>query len=120
MLALILSPKTVSNVSLIGRTTCFGNNWVFREVTRMSHISLKTDRMDHRERCWKTIASRVDLLNVIDSPNKGFLEILSNILVAKERSLSLTYGRTDESCSSFTLMYFGKCSASRINLFWSR
>ena len=48
------------------------------------------------------------LLNVIDSSTKGFLEILSNVLVAQERSLSLTYGRPDESCSSFTLMYFGK------------
>ena len=28
-------------------------------------------------------------------------------------------GRPDESCSSFTLMYFGKRWASRINLFWN-
>ena len=60
------------------------------------------------------------LLNVIDSSTKGFLEILSNVLVAQERSLSFTYGRPDESCSSFALMYFGKRRASQINLFWSR
>ena len=47
------------------------------------------------------------LLNVIDSSTKGFLEIFSNVLVAQERSLSFTNGRPDESCSSFTLMYFG-------------
>ena len=93
---------------------------MFREVTPVSHISLKTDRMDYRERCWKTIQSRVALLNVIDSSTKGFFEILSNVLVAQERSLSLTYGKPDESCSSFTLMYFGKRRVSRINLFWSR
>ena len=38
----------------------FRSNWVFREVTPVSHISLKTDRMDYRERCWKTIPSRFD------------------------------------------------------------
>ena len=30
------------------------------EVTPVSHISLKTDRMDYREWCWKMIPSRVD------------------------------------------------------------
>ena len=59
------------------------------------------------------------LLNVIDSSTKGFLEILSNVLVAQERSLSFTYGRLDKSCSSFTLMYFGKRRTSQINLFWA-
>ena len=33
---------------------------MFREVTPVSHIGLKTDWLDHRERCWKTIPSRVD------------------------------------------------------------
>ena len=59
-------------------------------------------------------------MNVIDSSTKGFLENLSNVLAAKERSLSFTHGRPDESCSSFALMYFGKCRAGQINLFWSR
>ena len=59
------------------------------------------------------------LLNVIDSSAKGSLEILSYVLVAQERSLSFRYGRPDESCSSFTLMYFGKRRASQIHLFWS-
>ena len=91
---------------------------MFREVTPVSHISLKTDWMDYRERCWKTIPSRVDPVECyIDNSTKGFLEILYNVLVAQERSLSLTYGRPDESCSSFTLMYFGKHRASPINLF---
>ena len=52
------------------------------------------------------------LLDDIDSSTKGFAEILSKVLVAREKSLSFTYGRPDESCSSFTLMYFGKCRAS--------
>ena len=56
-------------------------------------------------------------LNVIDSSTKGFLEILSNVLVAEERSLSFTYGRPDESISSFTLLYFGKRRTRQINLF---
>ena len=121
MLALILSPKTVPNVFAYRPDYLFQlSNWVFREVTPVSHIGLKTNRTDYRERCWKTIPSRLTLLNVIDSSTKGLLEILSDVLVAQERSLSLTYGRPDESCSSFTLMYFGKRRASRINLFWSR
>ena len=48
------------------------------------------------------------MLKVIDSSTKGFLEILSNVLVAPEISLYFTHGRPDKSCSSFTLMYFGK------------
>ena len=75
---------------------------MFREVTPVGHSNLKTDRMDCREQC----------------STKGFLEILSNVLVAQERSLSFTLGRPDESCSSFTLMYFGKRRASWRNLFW--
>ena len=126
---------------------------MFREFTPVSYISLKTDRTNYRERCWKRIPRRVDpvdvidsstkgfleilsnvlvaqekrlsssgltLLNVIDSSTKGLLEILSNVLVAQEKRLSFMYGRPDESCTSFALMYFGKRRASRINLFWSR
>ena len=95
---------------------------MFREVTPVGHSNLKTDRTDYRERCWKTIPRRVDTVewNVIDSSTKGFLEILSNVLVAQKRSLSFTYGRPGESRSSFTLMYFGKLRESQINLFWSR
>ena len=74
---------------------------MFGEVSPVSHISLKTDWTDYRERSWKTIRR----MNVIDSSTKGFLEILSNVLVAQERSLALTYGGPNESCSSFTLMY---------------
>ena len=93
---------------------------MFREVTPVCYSNLKTDRTDYRERCWKTIShAGLTLLKVIDSSTKGFLEILSDVLVAQGRSLSFTYGRPDESCSSFTLMYFGKRRASRINFFWS-
>ena len=92
---------------------------MLREVTPISHISLKTDRTDYRKRCWKRSHAGLTLLNVIDSSTKGFLEILSNVLVAQERSLSFMYGRPDESCSSFALMYFGKRRESRINSFWS-
>ena len=56
----------------------------------------------------------------IDSSTRGFYAILSKDLVAQERSLSFTYGRPVESCSSLEQMYFGKRRASRINLVWSR
>ena len=85
---------------------------MFREVTPVAHSYLKIT-----ESCvGKQSHAGLTLLNVIDSSTKGFLEIFSNVLVAQERSLSFTYGRPDESCSSFTLMYFGKRRASRINL----
>ena len=63
--------------------------------------------------------ARLTVLDDIDSSTKGFIVILSKVLVARERSLYFTYGRPDESCSSFALMYFGKRRASRINLFWN-
>ena len=93
---------------------------MFRGVTPVCHSNLKTYRTDYIQRCWKTIHSGLTLLDDIDSSTKGFSEILSKVLVAQERSLSFTYGRPEESCSSFTPMYFGKRRASRINLFWSR
>ena len=62
----------------------------------------------------------LSLLRDIDSSTRGFCAILSRDLVAQERSLSFTYGRPVESCSSLVQMYFGKRRASRINLFWSR
>ena len=65
----------------------------------------------------KDLPDGLTLLDDFDSSTKGFSDILSKVLVARERSLSFTYGRPDESCSSFTLMYVGK---RRINLFWSR
>ena len=49
---------------------------MFREVTPVSHISLKTDVTDYRERCWKTVPRRVDPVECYDSFTKGFLEIL--------------------------------------------
>ena len=59
----------------------------------------------------------LSLLRDIDSPTRGFCAILSRDLVAQERSLSFTYGRPVESCSSLEQMYFGNRRASRINLF---
>ena len=56
----------------------------------------------------------------IDSSTRGFCAILSRDLVAQERSLSFTFGRPVESCSSLEQMYFGKRKASRINLFWKQ
>ena len=50
---------------------------------------------------------------------EGLCAVLSGDLVAQERSLSFTYRRPAESCSSLAQMYFGKHRASRINLFWS-
>ena len=50
---------------------------------------------------------------------KDFWKSFSSHSCTRERSLPFTYGRPDESCSSFTLMYFGKCRASRIDLFCS-
>ena len=112
-----LGPKTVPTVPCIGHTPCFRSNCVFREVTPASHGNLKTDRADYRER--KRFHAELTLLKVIASSTKGFLGILSDVPVAQERSLSFTYGRPEESCSSFTLIYFGKRRASRKNLFWS-
>ena len=62
----------------------------------------------------------LSLLEGIDSSTGGFCAILSWDLVAQERSLSITYGRPVEACSSLEQMYFGKRKASRMNLFWSR
>ena len=65
---------------------------MFREVTPVSHSNLKTDRTEYRERSHAGLT----LLKVIDSFTKGFLEILSDVLVAQERRLSFTYGRPDD------------------------
>ena len=96
------------NTSVYKPDSLFKEQLGVREVTPVSHINLKTDRTDYRNRSWKTIPRRVDMFDVIDSSTKEFSEILSDALVAQERSLSFTYGRPEESCKSFTLMYFGK------------
>ena len=93
---------------------------MFRGVISACHINLKSYRTDYGERRRKTIPAGLTLLDGIDSSTKEFAEILSKVLGAQEKSLSFTYGRPEESCSSFTLMYFGKRRASGINLFWSR
>ena len=98
----------------MGRTPCFRSNWVFREVTPVGHSNLRLTGRITESSVGKRSHAGLTLLNVIDTSTKGFLEILSNVLVAQERSLSFTYGRPDESCSSFTLMYFGKRRATRI------
>ena len=89
---------------------------MFREVTPVGHSNLRLTRRITESGVGKQSHAGLTLLNVTDS----FLEILSNVLVAQERSLSSTYGRPDESRSGSTLMYFGKRRASRINLLWSR
>ena len=61
---------------------------MFRKVTPVGHSNLKTDWTDYREWCWKRSHTGLTLLNVIDSSPKGFLEILSNVPVAQERSLT--------------------------------
>ena len=104
----------------IGQTSCFRSNWVFRGVTPVGHSNLKTYRTDHRERCRKTIPFRVDPVERYWLLYQRILGDPFQVLVAQERSLSFTDGRPDELSSSFTLMYFGKRRASRINLFWSR
>ena len=76
---------------------------MFREATLVSHSKLKTDWTNYRKR----FHAGLTLLNIVDSSTKGFLEVISGVLAAQERSLSLMYGRPDESCGSFTLMYFG-------------
>ena len=49
---------------------------MFRDVTPVGHIGLKTDWMDYTERCWKKIPLRVNPVECYDSSTKGFLEIL--------------------------------------------
>ena len=68
----------------------------------------------------KRFQAGLSLLCDIDSSTSGFCAILSRELVAQERSLSFTYGKPVESCSSLEQIYFGKRRASRINVFWSR
>ena len=71
----------------IGQTLCFRSNCVFREVTPVTHISLKTDWADYREQCWKKISGRdLTQLDDIGSSTKRFLEILSNVLVAQREA----------------------------------
>ena len=93
---------------------------MFREVAPVNHISLKTDLTDYREGCWKMIPCRVDPVECYRLLHKRILGNPFQVLVVQERSLSFTYRRPDKSFSSFGLMYFGKCRASRMNLFWSR
>ena len=62
---------------------------MFREVTPAGHNSLKsrlTGRITESS-VGKQFHAGLTLLNVMDSSTKGFLEILSNVLVAQERSL---------------------------------
>ena len=80
----------------------------------VEHGNLKTYWTDQRERRRKTIPLRVNPVE------QYWLLYQRRVPVARERSLSFKYGRPDESCGSLTLMYFGKCRASRINFFWSR
>ena len=68
---------------------------MLREVTPVDHSNLKTERMTTENSVGKRSHAGLTLLNAIDSPTKGFLEILSNVLVAQERSLSFVYGRPD-------------------------
>ena len=91
-----------------------------REVTPVSHSNLRLTRQITESGIGKRSHAELTLLNVIDSSTKAFLEILSDVPVAQERSLPFMYGGPKKSCSSFTPMYFGKRRASRINLFWSR
>ena len=93
---------------------------MFREVTPVAH----SNRRLTGQITWSCVAKRsnagLTLLNDADSSTEGFLEILSNVLVAQERSLSFKYGGPDKSCSKLYTNVFDKRRASRINLFWSR
>ena len=63
---------------------------MFREVTPVSHISLKTDLTDYRERCWKTIPRRVD---PVECYRLFYYRILGNpfqVLAAQEREAYLS------------------------------
>ena len=51
----------------------------------------------------------------VDSSTRGLCAILSRDLVALERSLSFTYRRLVESCSSLEQIYFGKRRALKPN-----
>ena len=106
----------------LSRLPVSGGIWVFWEVSPVCHINLKTDRTDYRKPSWKTISRQVDPVQCYWLLYYRIWEILSNVLVAVERSLSFIYGRPEKSCSSFSfkLMYFGKRKASQIKFFWSR
>ena len=115
----LFSPKTVPKLPVMTGLLHY-STWVFRGVIPICHRNLKTYWTDIESGVGKRSHAGLTLLDDIDSSTKGFAEILSKVLVAREKSLPFTYGRPEESCSSFTLMYFGKRRASRINLFWRR
>ena len=85
----------------------------------MSGISRQTEGLPARTTVngvGKRSQAGLSLLHDIDSSTSGFCAILFRDLVAQEMSLSFTYGRPVELCSSIEQMYFGKRRASRINL----
>ena len=88
-------------------------------VCEVYHVRLRAYQ-DGLQLMGKRSHAGLSLLCDVDSSTSGFCAILSRNLVAQERSLSFTYGRPVESCSSLEQMYFSKRRASRINLFWSR
>ena len=92
----------------------------FWQVTPVNHVNLRLTGRTTDNGVGKRSQAGLSLLEDIDSSTTGFCAILSRDLVTQERSLSFTYGRPVESCSSLEQMYFGKRRASRINLFWSR
>ena len=104
----LFCPKTAQKFASYRPDFFFQSTWVFRGVTPVCNSNLKTYRTDYESGVGKRSHSGLTLLDDIDSSTKRFSEILSKVLVARERSLSFKYGRPDESFSSFTLMYFGK------------
>ena len=60
MLALILSPMTVPNVSAYRPDSLFQEQLGVREVTHVIHVGLKTEQTDYIEQCWKMVPCRVD------------------------------------------------------------
>ena len=76
-------------------------------VCEVDHVRLRTyqDGLQLMALGKRSLAG-LSLLCDIDPSTSGFCAILSRELVTQERSLSFTYGRPVESCSSLEQMYF--------------
>ena len=78
---------------------------MFTEVTPVSHISIKTDRITENS-VGKRSHAGLTLLNVINSSTKGSWKSFPMSYLHKREACLSRDGRPDESCSSFGTYVF--------------
>ena len=76
----ISKSKDLPKVSCIGSTLSLRSNWVFKQVTPVSHSNLRLTGRITESGVGKRSHAGLTLLKVIDSSTKGFSEILSDVL----------------------------------------